>query len=471
MKAKIAYEPNIDLSDSMVAPDSWTFSIGAVLPDDFVVCRKRNGEVVSRYGDATWDRTHYHPRNVACTLVFNYWGNGVGSPQQQDLAAEMRFLMSILIYKRPGHPLSNRSLGHYISMLREVAKFSEANGCRIQDVLGSRDLLKWFSSDDSKAHYLSCLTPLLKVLYLLGQKEVVFSVPSAADVENILRPIMVRLKDRNNQHPPIPTKIYSSIISALKKELDDWEAVEKRYIALLLDCLKDPFMGRHPEHQKNQGVKKKDRRLDFEAMLRKYDLEAYFMEKALAKQIQGLATGLVTVMEAARRYIIVFRVLKPGGLIRIVVPDLAANVQHYLNGKTRADYFLEGMEILYSTDRTPNPSRLKKLLAPLLEYPHKCYYDASALIEIMDKIGFDAENMKPFESRLPEIRDIEIEGRTQYAIMIEGIKIPEARPIGNSFERELIPLSSMALPNDAESLPGEAVGEPVENKATPVEHT
>jgi SAM-dependent methyltransferase len=166
-----------------------------------------------------------------------------------------------------------------------------------------------------------------------------------------------------------------------------------------------------------------------------------------------------------------FRVLKPGGLIRIVVPDLAANVQHYLNGKTRADYFLEGMEILYSTDRTPNPSRLKKLLAPLLEYPHKCYYDASALIEIMDKIGFDAENMKPFESRLPEIRDIEIEGRTQYAIMIEGIKIPEARPIGNSFERELIPLSSMALPNDAESLPGEAVGEPVENKATPVEHT
>lgn len=113
-----------------------------------------------------------------------------------------------------------------------------------------------------------------------------------------------------------------------------------------------------------------------------------------------------------------FRILKPEGIVRILVPDLAANISHYLSGKTRADYFLEGMGVLYSQGKKP----LKNILAPLIECPHKCYYDASTLTTILNEVGFKAMSMKPLESRIHGIEKIELKDRTENAIMIEGIK-------------------------------------------------
>jgi SAM-dependent methyltransferase len=114
-----------------------------------------------------------------------------------------------------------------------------------------------------------------------------------------------------------------------------------------------------------------------------------------------------------------FRVLKPGGVIRILVPDLAVTVSHYLCGKTRADHFVEGLGVLYS----PGKSAFKGFLAPLIEYPHKCHYDAPTLIAILNEIGFQAASMKAFESRISDIKTIELEDRTENAIVIEGLKI------------------------------------------------
>jgi predicted SAM-dependent methyltransferase len=41
------------------------------------------------------------------------------------------------------------------------------------------------------------------------------------------------------------------------------------------------------------------------------------------------------------------RVLKPGGIIRIVVPDLVAFVNSYVKGDIRADSFVESLGVLY----------------------------------------------------------------------------------------------------------------------------
>jgi len=115
-----------------------------------------------------------------------------------------------------------------------------------------------------------------------------------------------------------------------------------------------------------------------------------------------------------------FRVLKPNGTIRILVPDLAVTVSHYLCGKTRADYFVEGLGVLY----TPCASPLKKLLNPVIDFPHKCHYDAHALTSILNEIGFQAMSMNAFESSIADIKQIELKDRTENAIMIEGIKEP-----------------------------------------------
>lgn len=113
-----------------------------------------------------------------------------------------------------------------------------------------------------------------------------------------------------------------------------------------------------------------------------------------------------------------YRVLKRGGIIRIVVPDLKSYVTKYLEGELKADDFVEAIGVLYG-----NPSStLKRRLAPFIQFPHKCMYDTPRLVAILEEIGFDATARGPFESDIPEIRALEIEARTVDAVIVEGRK-------------------------------------------------
>lgn len=113
-----------------------------------------------------------------------------------------------------------------------------------------------------------------------------------------------------------------------------------------------------------------------------------------------------------------FRVLKPGGLIRIVVPDLKVIISAY-NGET-----LHAEDLLIKLDTLPDRSGgfMKRLLSPYISYPHQCMYDAKRLVTIMQEVGFDAACKKPFESKIEGIRDIERADRTVDAVIAEGQK-------------------------------------------------
>ncbi len=112
------------------------------------------------------------------------------------------------------------------------------------------------------------------------------------------------------------------------------------------------------------------------------------------------------------------RVLRQGGVIRIVVPDLASVISEYGNGAIRADRFLEVLGVLYGTHKRG----LKKLFAPFYEYPHKCMYDTSTLVAVMREVGFLAEARPPFDSSIEGIEQIELADRTVNAVIVEGVK-------------------------------------------------
>jgi SAM-dependent methyltransferase len=112
------------------------------------------------------------------------------------------------------------------------------------------------------------------------------------------------------------------------------------------------------------------------------------------------------------------RVLRSGGVVRIVVPDLGSVIRKYGDGTIRADRFLETLDVLYGT----NKRGFKKLLAPFYEYPHKCMYDTSTLISVMRGIGFVAESRHPFDSRITGVEQIEVPDRTVDAVIVEGVK-------------------------------------------------
>lgn len=107
-----------------------------------------------------------------------------------------------------------------------------------------------------------------------------------------------------------------------------------------------------------------------------------------------------------------------GGVIRIVVPDFLWIVREYLDGHITAEHFLEKLGVLYGEEL----NGVKKTFAPFVSFPHKCMYNLRSLRSALDDAGFQAEEKAPFESRIPDIEQIEQKGRTEKAVIVEGVK-------------------------------------------------
>lgn len=112
------------------------------------------------------------------------------------------------------------------------------------------------------------------------------------------------------------------------------------------------------------------------------------------------------------------RVLKKGGIIRIVVPDLAPIVKAYYDKHLRADDVLEKLGANY----VKSNNTLKTFLIPYIQFPHKCMYDTPSLVSILSDVGFQASSRKPYESNIEDIEEIEIKSRTEDAVVVEGSK-------------------------------------------------
>jgi hypothetical protein len=111
-------------------------------------------------------------------------------------------------------------------------------------------------------------------------------------------------------------------------------------------------------------------------------------------------------------------VLRSTGIIRLIVPDLRHHVVEYIEGRTRADEFVEALGILHGNSNNV----LKHNLSRFVQFPHKCMYDAPRLIELLSEIGFHASRRDAFDSAISDIRLIELEGRTENAVVVEGRK-------------------------------------------------
>ena len=113
------------------------------------------------------------------------------------------------------------------------------------------------------------------------------------------------------------------------------------------------------------------------------------------------------------------RVLRPGGVVRVVVPDLRVCVDRYLEGKVDAGDFLATLGV---DTEVPGEGRLRRLLAPHFRFPHRCMYDAETLPALLREVGFEPEITDPFRSRIPHIGALEHPERTTGAVIAEGVK-------------------------------------------------
>ena len=112
-----------------------------------------------------------------------------------------------------------------------------------------------------------------------------------------------------------------------------------------------------------------------------------------------------------------FRILRNGGVLRIVVPDLNFVVNKYNNGEIMAEDFLECLGVKLS-----KPQGLRGIIKKLSEYPHQCMYNADRLRVILEHIGFVVHEMPYAKSKICDIGKIEIESRTKNAVVLEAVK-------------------------------------------------
>ncbi len=113
------------------------------------------------------------------------------------------------------------------------------------------------------------------------------------------------------------------------------------------------------------------------------------------------------------------RVLKPNGIIRIIVPDLKSIVNRYLDNKIAAEELLDELSVGYDS---AEDGIIKKIIAPLIRFPHKCMYDSPALLRVMSDLGYQVAEKQYVESEIDDIRTIEDINRTVEAVIIEGRK-------------------------------------------------
>lgn len=303
--------PKVHVDHGRAAPDQWDATRGLVPSADMVVSRTRDGTVLSRYGDLCWNLTPYHGRSASAILYFYVFEKGEDSRATASLAAEMRFLIFLLIWARPGHPLSMSSLRNYLNGLRSVAVFAFQNRCSIKDVFCKNRLLAEYAHAETVAGTLKVLSGLVALLLKLGPERVGFQVVGKSGQDVLSASIKIKGVDVK-QYPPIPTKLYSHIISALESELNDWEAVEVQYLRLLQRCLADPILGKSKRQQLTMAARYDIERVvgeykdEFEVLLVKAQLSEYFDKKGLSHSVHGLVFGLSSIMNVAKLYVIAF---------------------------------------------------------------------------------------------------------------------------------------------------------------------
>lgn len=113
------------------------------------------------------------------------------------------------------------------------------------------------------------------------------------------------------------------------------------------------------------------------------------------------------------------RVLAPGGVVRIAVPDLAALVAEYEKGVLPAVDLIDRLGVAWTH---PDDGWLKRLLAPYVRYPHRCMYDARSLLTALGSRGLLAQQSPPLLSRIPDIDDVECVERVRDSVIVEAQK-------------------------------------------------
>ena len=293
---------NLLLTDGY-APDSFNDVSGSWPSDDFVVSRNRDGSIASYFKDLRWERTAYDPDGRQRWLNFPFFEEKIPTAIQEKLSRETRWILFLILMRHHNNDASFSTLDNYLGALRAMAIFCEKCSISFDELITEETRLVQLLDSGLSGSNVTALRQIISILLKLGETQTGYKVPGN-NLLKVLRRRIESFKEGSKQHPPIPTRIYSFIISALANEIGGFERVAPRYLALLKECAENPVTGRSKSGQwvakKRHGIVTNQELPSFPELLERYELISYFKERGLGLDIKGLVSGLVDVQMAAK---------------------------------------------------------------------------------------------------------------------------------------------------------------------------
>ena len=115
-----------------------------------------------------------------------------------------------------------------------------------------------------------------------------------------------------------------------------------------------------------------------------------------------------------------YRVLRPKGILRLVMPDLRININSYLNSND-ADKFIE--DLLIQPPKTKSITDLAKLYFSGGFREHQWMYDEKSLIKLLLSCSFKyVIALPPGKTNIPDHDDLDLYEREDESVYIEGTK-------------------------------------------------
>jgi ubiquinone/menaquinone biosynthesis C-methylase UbiE len=111
------------------------------------------------------------------------------------------------------------------------------------------------------------------------------------------------------------------------------------------------------------------------------------------------------------------RVLIPGGILRLVVPDLKRRVRRYV-ATGDADEFLAS---LHMADGTPRGVVASARFVIAGVRNHRWMYDAASLMRLLERHGFrNAKELPPGETTIPDPGALNLREREEESVYVEA---------------------------------------------------
>ncbi|WP_155835171.1 integrase [Herbaspirillum sp. RV1423] len=268
---------------------------------DFLISRRRDNTIVSRYDDLIWDISVWQTNGRRTILNFDCWKKEAPITSTRNLLIEeARWIMFSLIWLRNGAPLSVGSLTNFMSTVRALALYADDISYSIPELLVDETRLLDFSINRCSRSRNKSLSSLLFNLEGIGEKLIGFSIAG----EKFQRHLAARLResaDEEKQTPPIPTRIYSEILSSLSRELSEWEKIASEALTILRDASADPRYGRRGDAQEklSRQLGLSDKRPIWTKIASTH-LRTYLQKKGLSDGVCGVASAVTQIQLIAK---------------------------------------------------------------------------------------------------------------------------------------------------------------------------